>query len=109
MKQTDDAEVEELVRADPAAPCEQQQVGAQRLKLPQLAPPGPASVSPYRQPERRQGTLSEDWSSWHIATLNKVLILVARGFEETDVSTATRTLRRTGWPVAVVGLRAGAV
>lgn len=44
-----------------------------------------------------------------MATLNKVLILVARGFDETDVSTATRALRRTGWPVAVVGLRAGAV
>lgn len=44
-----------------------------------------------------------------MATLNKVLILVARGFEEIDVSTVARALRRTGWPVAVVGLRAGAV
>jgi putative intracellular protease/amidase len=44
-----------------------------------------------------------------MATLNKVLILVARGFEEFDVSMATRALRHTGWPVAIVGLRAGAV
>jgi 4-methyl-5(b-hydroxyethyl)-thiazole monophosphate biosynthesis len=41
--------------------------------------------------------------------LNKVLVLLARGFEETDVSTVTRALRRAGRSVAVVGLRAGAV
>jgi putative intracellular protease/amidase len=39
----------------------------------------------------------------------RVLILVARGSEETDVSTIARTLRRSGLPVAVVGLRAGPV
>lgn len=44
-----------------------------------------------------------------MAMLNKVLILLARGFEETDVSTVARALRRVGWPVAVVGLRAGVV
>lgn len=44
-----------------------------------------------------------------MAMKNKVLILLARGFEETDVSTIARALRRAGWPVAVVGLRAGAV
>lgn len=41
--------------------------------------------------------------------LSKIFILLARGFEETDVSTMTRALRRTGWPVALVGLRAGSV
>lgn len=44
-----------------------------------------------------------------MAISNKVLILLARGFEETDVSTVTRALRRAGWSVAVVGLKAGAV
>lgn len=44
-----------------------------------------------------------------MARLDKVLILLARGFEEIEVSTVTRALRRSGWPVAVVGLRAGAV
>lgn len=29
--------------------------------------------------------------------------------DETDVSRATRALRRTGWPAAVVGLRADTV
>lgn len=41
--------------------------------------------------------------------LNKIVILLARGFEETDVSTVARALRRAGWPVVVVGLKAGAV
>jgi 4-methyl-5(b-hydroxyethyl)-thiazole monophosphate biosynthesis len=44
-----------------------------------------------------------------MAMLNNVLILLAAGFEETDVSTVTRALRRAGPSVAVVGLRAGAV
>ncbi len=44
-----------------------------------------------------------------MARLDKVLILLACGFEETEVSTMTRALRRAGRSVAVVGLRAGAV
>jgi putative intracellular protease/amidase len=40
---------------------------------------------------------------------SKVLVLVAPGFEEADVSTVTRTLRRSGLSVAVVGLTAGPV
>ena len=39
----------------------------------------------------------------------KVFVLVAPGFEEADVSTVTRTLRRVGLSVAVVGLTAGPV
>ncbi len=39
----------------------------------------------------------------------KVFVLLARGFEEIDVSTVTRTLRRSGSSVAVVGLTAGPV
>jgi 4-methyl-5(b-hydroxyethyl)-thiazole monophosphate biosynthesis len=39
----------------------------------------------------------------------QIFILVASGFEETDVSTVTRTLRRSGLPVALVGLTAGSV
>jgi 4-methyl-5(b-hydroxyethyl)-thiazole monophosphate biosynthesis len=35
--------------------------------------------------------------------------LLAPGFEEADVSTVTRTLRRSGFRVAVVGLTAGPV
>jgi 4-methyl-5(b-hydroxyethyl)-thiazole monophosphate biosynthesis len=38
-----------------------------------------------------------------------VFVLLAPGFEETDVFTVTRTLRRTGVPVAVVGLTANPV
>jgi 4-methyl-5(b-hydroxyethyl)-thiazole monophosphate biosynthesis len=35
--------------------------------------------------------------------------MLAPGFEETDVSTVTRSLRRSGFPVVVVGLTAGPV
>ena len=35
--------------------------------------------------------------------------MLAPGFEEADVSTVTRSLRRTGFPVTVVGLTAGPV
>lgn len=38
-----------------------------------------------------------------------VYVLLAPGFEEADVSTVTRTLRRSGFRVAVVGLTAGPV
>lgn len=40
---------------------------------------------------------------------NTVYVLLAPGFEEADVSTVTRTLRRSGFRVAVVGLTAGPV
>jgi 4-methyl-5(b-hydroxyethyl)-thiazole monophosphate biosynthesis len=43
------------------------------------------------------------------STRNKVYVLLAPGFEEGDVSTVTRTLRRSGFRVAVVGLTAGSV
>lgn len=39
----------------------------------------------------------------------RIFILVASGFEETEVSTVTRTLRRAGLPVALVGLTAGPI
>jgi 4-methyl-5(b-hydroxyethyl)-thiazole monophosphate biosynthesis len=39
----------------------------------------------------------------------RVLVLIARGAEEADVSTMTRTLRRSGVSVAVAGLQAGPV
>jgi hypothetical protein len=39
----------------------------------------------------------------------QVSILIAPGFEEADVSAMTRTLRRSGLPVAVVGLAAGPI
>jgi 4-methyl-5(b-hydroxyethyl)-thiazole monophosphate biosynthesis len=39
----------------------------------------------------------------------RIFILVAPGFEEADVSAVTRTLRRSGLPVAVVGLAAGPI
>jgi putative intracellular protease/amidase len=38
-----------------------------------------------------------------------VLVLLAGGFEEKDVVTVTRTLRRAGLPVKLVGLTAGLV
>lgn len=38
-----------------------------------------------------------------------VYVLLATGFEETDVSTMARSLRRSGWPVTAVGLAAGPV
>jgi 4-methyl-5(b-hydroxyethyl)-thiazole monophosphate biosynthesis len=40
---------------------------------------------------------------------DKVYVMVAPGFEEEDVSTVTRSLRRSGLSVAVVGLAAGPV
>jgi 4-methyl-5(b-hydroxyethyl)-thiazole monophosphate biosynthesis len=36
-----------------------------------------------------------------------VFVLLASGFEESDVTTVTRTLRRAGFPVMLVGLTAG--
>jgi 4-methyl-5(b-hydroxyethyl)-thiazole monophosphate biosynthesis len=39
----------------------------------------------------------------------QIFILVASGFEETEVSTVTRTLRQAGLPVALVGLTAGPI
>jgi putative intracellular protease/amidase len=42
-------------------------------------------------------------------TKRKVFILLARGFEEVDVSAVTRILRGSGFSVSVVGLTAGAV
>lgn len=39
----------------------------------------------------------------------RILILVARGSEEADVSTIARTLRRSGLSAAVVGLQSGPV
>lgn len=39
----------------------------------------------------------------------RIFILVAPGFEEADVSAVTRTLRRSGLPVAIVGLAAGPI
>jgi len=39
----------------------------------------------------------------------QIFILVAPGFEETEVSTVTCTLRRAGLPVALVGLTAGPI
>lgn len=38
-----------------------------------------------------------------------VYVLLATGFEEADVSTIARSLRRSGWPVTVVGLTVGPV
>jgi 4-methyl-5(b-hydroxyethyl)-thiazole monophosphate biosynthesis len=40
---------------------------------------------------------------------SQVYVLLAPGFEEADVSTVTRTLRRSGLSVAVVGLTASPV
>ncbi|MGD8820338.1 MAG: DJ-1/PfpI family protein [Anaerolineae bacterium] len=40
---------------------------------------------------------------------DKVYVMVAPGFEEEDVWTVTRSLRRSGFSVAVVGLTAGPV
>ena len=40
---------------------------------------------------------------------SNVYVLLAPGFEETDVSTVTRNLRRSGFRVAVVSLTAGSV
>jgi len=42
-------------------------------------------------------------------TKGKVFVLLARGFEEVDVSAVTRILRGSGLSVAVVGLTAGPV
>lgn len=40
---------------------------------------------------------------------DQVFVLLASGFEECDVTTVTRTLRRTGMPVVLVGLTAGPI
>jgi len=40
---------------------------------------------------------------------DSVYVMLAPGFEEEDVSTVTRSLRRSGYSVAVVGLAAGPV
>jgi len=40
---------------------------------------------------------------------SKVFVLLAPGFEEADVSTVTRILRRSGLAVAVVGLTTGPI
>ena len=40
---------------------------------------------------------------------DNVYVIVAPGFEEEDVSTVTRSLRRSGFSVAVIGLTAGPV
>ena len=42
-------------------------------------------------------------------TKGKVFVLLARGFEEVDVSAVTRVLRGSGFSVSVVGLTAGPV
>lgn len=44
-----------------------------------------------------------------IVKKERIFVLLAAGFEETDVSTIIRTLRRAGFPVAVVGLTAGPI
>lgn len=41
------------------------------------------------------------------ARKGQVFVLLAPGFEESDVTTVTRTLRRVGFPVVLVGLTAG--
>lgn len=45
----------------------------------------------------------------HRSEKSQIFVLLAPGFEESEVSTIVRTLRRSGLPVAVVGLTAGAV
>ena len=45
----------------------------------------------------------------HELTKGKVIVLLARGFEEVDVSAVTRILRGSGLSVSVVGLTAGPV
>lgn len=41
------------------------------------------------------------------ARKGQIFVLLAPGFEESDVTTVTRTLRRAGFPVVLVGLAAG--
>lgn len=43
----------------------------------------------------------------HRARKGQIFVLLAPGFEESDVTTVTRTLRRAGFPVMLVGLQAG--
>jgi 4-methyl-5(b-hydroxyethyl)-thiazole monophosphate biosynthesis len=43
------------------------------------------------------------------ARKGQLFVLLAPGFEESDVTTVTRTLRRSGFPVMVVGLTAGPI
>lgn len=45
----------------------------------------------------------------HRSGKGEVFVLLASGFEESEVSTVVRTLRRSGLPVTVVGLAAGPV
>jgi 4-methyl-5(b-hydroxyethyl)-thiazole monophosphate biosynthesis len=73
------------------------------------APPYPASHSGHSQPEERQGNLIERVHEMPNATKDGVYVMLAPGFEESDVSTVIRSLRRTGLPVAVVGLTAGPI
>lgn len=69
-------------------------------------PPDPASTSGHRQTEERQGNPTEKVHEMPTVK-DGVYVMLAPGFEETDVSTVTRTLRRSGFLVAVVGLTAG--
>lgn len=45
----------------------------------------------------------------HRSSKAQVYVLLAPGFEESDVTTVTRTLRRAGLAVALVGLTAGPI
>jgi 4-methyl-5(b-hydroxyethyl)-thiazole monophosphate biosynthesis len=66
-------------------------------------------LSGHRHPEKRQGKFIEKVHKVPRVMKNGVYVLLAPGFEEADVSTVTRSLRRTGLPVAVVGLTAGPI
>ena len=63
------------------------------------------SLSAWKR-ETRPGKFSRKICIVPRAIENKVYVLLAPGFEEADVSTVTRTLRRSGFRVAVVGLTA---
>ncbi len=71
-------------------------------------PPVSSDWSRGRADTRMRGVLSVSRTT-SLRLRGKILILVARGSEETDVSTIARTLRRSGLSVAVVGLQAGPV
>ncbi len=71
--------------------------------------PPAVSLSPTDDRRQRQSTLATKVCNVQRREKSEILVLVASGFEEADVSAVTRALRRSGLAVALVGLAAGPV
>lgn len=77
----------------------------ERRSLPDAPSPAPDSS----QAEQGQGLLGKRVDIVQRARRGRIFVLLATGFEEHDVTTVTRTLRRIGLPVVLVGLTTGPI